>query len=187
MFRENMSQTFFMSILGIMALMGGSLMINIMFNLTRIAQRLNKDRIDETKNISKNLGLAFLLLFPLIFGLLYGGDYLTSKKKESMLIGSARSIIEKHPKMSDQFADYEFTKEWLDQTGENLKLIEASDRNFSNVTVIVKDKINDSDVFLGFRDYTSYADQENELQKNVFIFAADKPDRDYLQKYLTRD
>jgi len=42
-FRENISQTFGMSVLGILALMGGSLMINVMFNLTRIAQKHNQD------------------------------------------------------------------------------------------------------------------------------------------------
>ena len=40
-FRENISQTFAMSILGIFALMVGSLIINVMFNLTRIAERHN--------------------------------------------------------------------------------------------------------------------------------------------------
>ncbi len=46
-FRENISQTFAMSVLGIFALMAGSLMINVMFNLTRIAEKHNKDEITE--------------------------------------------------------------------------------------------------------------------------------------------
>ena len=86
-----------MSVLGIFSLMAGSLMINVMFNLTRIAEKHNKDEVIEAKAISKNLGWAFLLSFPLIFGLLFGGDYLTSKKKEAMLIDSAKSVVEKYP------------------------------------------------------------------------------------------
>src|SRR5688572_22020421 len=65
-FRENLSQTFAMSVLGIFVLMAGSLMINVMFNLTRIAEKHNKDEIVEAKAVSKNLGWVFLLSFPLI-------------------------------------------------------------------------------------------------------------------------
>ena len=38
-FRQHLTESFLMSILGILALMGGALMLNIMFNLTRIAER----------------------------------------------------------------------------------------------------------------------------------------------------
>ena len=38
-FKENLTEIFSMSILGILALMSGALMLNIMFNLTRIAER----------------------------------------------------------------------------------------------------------------------------------------------------
>ena len=40
-FRENMTETFYMSVLGILALMSGALIINVMFNLTRIAEKHN--------------------------------------------------------------------------------------------------------------------------------------------------
>ena len=181
-FRENMSQTFFMSIFGILALMGGSLMINVMFNLTRIAQKHNKDEITETKSISKNFGLAFLLSFLVIFGLLYGGDYLTSKKKESILVQSARSIIKDNPEMSNKLVNYEFTENWLVETNDNLNLLSKTDENFPYVSVIVKDSIKNSEVFLVFKDYTKYTDERREPQKEDFIFATSKEERDYLQK-----
>ncbi len=38
-FREHITEIFLMSILGIFAVMGGTLMLNIMLNLTRIAER----------------------------------------------------------------------------------------------------------------------------------------------------
>lgn len=38
-FREHITEIFLMSILGILAVMGGTLMLNIMLNLTRIAER----------------------------------------------------------------------------------------------------------------------------------------------------
>ena len=38
-FREHITEIFAMSILGILAVMAGALMLNIMLNLTRIAER----------------------------------------------------------------------------------------------------------------------------------------------------
>jgi hypothetical protein len=182
-FRENISQTFAMSILGIFALMAGSLMINVMFNLTRIAEKHNKDKeIVETKAISKKLGLAFLLSFPLIFGLLFGGDYLTSKKKEAMLIDSAKSVVEKYPQNIDGLLNYEFNQAWLAETSNTLDLMRKTDKNFPNVLVIVKDSINNSDVFLGFRDYQIPSDKTIRPEKQKFILETTKPERDYLKK-----
>src|SRR6056297_2504334 len=76
-FKENITETFYMSILGILSLMFGALIINIMFNLTRIAQKHNVD--NETINSTKRRVSTILLIvsFPLIFGLLFGGDYLS--------------------------------------------------------------------------------------------------------------
>nr|WP_174506740.1 hypothetical protein [Acinetobacter sp. Marseille-Q1620] len=50
-FREYMTNTFAMSILGIIALMAGALMLNIMFNLTRIAER--NDEVKTTGVLEK--------------------------------------------------------------------------------------------------------------------------------------
>ena len=181
-FRENLSQTFAMSVLGIFVLMAGSLMINVMFNLTRIAQKHNRDEIVEVKSISKKLGWIFLLSFPVVFGLLYAGDYLTSKKKESMLIQSAKSIVEGNTPRANDLLNYQFNKTWLAETDESLDLMSKTDRNFPNVSVIVKDRIDESDVFLAFRDYSEPNDKTIEPQKRDFIFAATKDDRDYLSK-----
>ncbi|WP_342031451.1 hypothetical protein [Neisseria sp. Marseille-Q2251] len=41
-FREHITEIFLMSILGILAVMGGTLMLNIMLNLTRIAARAGR-------------------------------------------------------------------------------------------------------------------------------------------------
>lgn len=181
-FRERISETFAMSVLGIIALMAGSLMINVMFNLTRIAERHNRDEISEMSAVSKKLGLAFLLSFPIIFGLLLGGDYLTSKKKESMLIQSAQSIIENHTPKADEILSYQFSKDWIIETRDNLDLMSKTDKNFPYVSVIVKDSIDNSDVFLGFRDYSEPVDENIQPQKRSFIFPAIKADRDYLNK-----
>jgi hypothetical protein len=186
-FRENISQTFAMSVLGILALMAGSLMINVMFNLTRIAERHNKDDFLEARSISKNLILLFILSFPLIFGLLFGGDYLTSKKKEAMLIDSAKSVIEKYPQKTDGLLNYQFSRDWLVESGNTLTLMRKTDKNFPSVVVIVKDSIDNSDVFLGVNGYQTTTDQTVQLTKQQFILETTKPERDYLNKVFNEN
>lgn len=181
-FRENLSQTFGMSVLGILALMGGSLMINVMFNLTRIAQKHNQDEITELRGGSKKWLWVFALSFPIVFGLLFAGDYITSRKKENMLVNSAKSIVEANAVKADRMLNYEFGKPWLIETTDTLDLFERTDRNFPNVSVIVKESVDGSDVFLAFRNYSEPTDKSIQPVKRSFLLAATKPDRDYLNK-----
>ena len=51
-FKKNMTETFYLSVLGILALMAGALIINVMFNLTRIAQK-HEDNEIPTKTKKK--------------------------------------------------------------------------------------------------------------------------------------
>lgn len=181
-FRENISQTFGMSVLGILALMGGSLMINVMFNLTRIAQKHNQDQIAELKGGSRKWLFLFAISFPVLFGLLLGGDYMTSRKKENMLVSSAKAIVEANVAKADRMLNYEFSKPWLIETTDTLDLFKRTDRNFPNVSVIVKESVDGSDVFLAFQYYSEPTDKSVEPAKRSFVLAATKPDRDYLSK-----
>lgn len=115
-FKENITETFYLSILGILALMFGALITNVMFNLTRIAEKHNNDTTDSKRSSNRVLVLSFILLFPAITIFLFTGDYLTARKKEKMLIGSAESIVVDNKKVIDEIMDYEFTKEWIDNT-----------------------------------------------------------------------
>lgn len=186
-FRENISQTFAMSILGILAMMAGSLMINVMFNLTRIAEKHNRDEALEAKAATKKLGWAFLLSFPLIILFLFGGDYLTSSKKELMLVDSAKSVIEKYPQKADGLLNYQFDENWLLETDNTLDLMRKTDKNFPNVLVIVKDSIDNSDVFLGFRDYSKPADPALPPKRQEFILETTKTERDYLNRVFNEN
>lgn len=180
-FRENMTETFFMSVLGILSLMAGALIINIMFNLTRIAEKHNQDREQINKVKSKSV-LMIALSFPIIFGLLFVGDYLTAKKKESVLIESAKSIIEDNAAKSDKLLNYTFDKKWIIETGDILEIMSKTDKNFPQVSVIVKDSIDNSKVFLGFSGF--YGSQTDTLQpqKKHYIFQTTQADREYLTK-----
>lgn len=183
-FRENLSQTFGMSVLGILALMGGALMINVMFNLTRIAQKHNQDPAIESSRRGNKWYWVFALSFPLLFVLLFTGDYLTSKKKENLLIQSARSIVDTNTEKTNRLLNYEFSDKWLNDTRDTLTFFEKTDKNFPHVSMIVRDTVDGTPVFLAFRDYSSMNNngQKVEPEKRSFLMKTTKPDRDYLNK-----
>lgn len=186
-FRQNITETFYLSVVGILALMFGSLIINVMFNLTRIAEKHNQDNLNFSKKTSKKLGLIFGLSFPLVFGLLIGGDYLTSKKKEKMLIASAKSIIENNKEKSDKLLNYSFNENWIIETEEILDLYSKTDKHFPYISVIVTDSIDESQVFLGFRHYYGKLNDTIQPVKKDFIQQTTKVEREYLDKVLNEN
>jgi len=178
-FRENLTETFYMSVLGILALMAGALMINIMFNLTRIAQKHNQD--ESAVKAGKKVGWLFLASFPILLLILFGGDYLTSQKKERLLVKSAQSIIETNTKKSNHLVNYEFDEKWIVETEEMLDILSMTDDNFPHVAILVKDSIGSEPVFLGFTTY--YNGRLNDTippVKKDFIRKTTQPEREYL-------
>jgi len=186
-FRENMTETFYLSVVGILALMLGALIINVMFNLTRIAEKHNQDDNKTAKTTSKKLGLIFGLSFPLVFGLLFGGDYLTSKKKEKMLIASAKSIIEKNPEKTNQLLKYSFDEKWIIETDDILDLYSKTDKNFPYVSVLVSDSIDKSQTILGFRDYNGKLNDTIQPIKKDFIQQTTNDEREYLNNVFYKN
>lgn len=180
-FRENLTETFYLSILGILALMMGALMINLMFNLTRIAEKHNQDNVSERK--SKVLGLMFLISLPIILGALFTGDYLTSKKKEKLFVNTAKSIIESNKIKSSHLVNYSFNEDWIIKTKNILEILSKTDDNLPHVSILVKDSINDEPVLLGFTKIYRGTLQDTIVPlKKSFIRKTTQPERDYLNK-----
>lgn len=100
-FRENITELFYLSILGILGLLIGVVIVNIMFNLTSISESLNKS---EHKNVNKKRNklwtVLIILSFPLILGTLFFGDYRTTKIREQNLIKAAQYSIEKNQEIT---------------------------------------------------------------------------------------
>ena len=180
-FRENLTQTFYMSVLGILALMVGALIINIMFNLTRIAQKHNQD--EQIAKTGKKVGWILIASFPILLVVLFGGDYLTSKKKERLLVESAKSIIETNTKKSDHLVNYQFDEKWIVETEDILEILSKTDNNFPHVSILVKDSIDGEPVFLGFSD-KYYGNLTDTIQpvKKTFIRKTTQPEREYLNE-----
>ncbi|UFH47250.1 hypothetical protein LNP27_04245 [Flavobacterium galactosidilyticum] len=183
-FRENMTETFYLSVLGILALMSGSLIINVMFNLTRIAEIKNRE--DENTKSYKRTYLILFSIFPIIGILLFGGDYLTSSKKEKMLIQSAQSILEKNEVNSMKLVNYEFNKKYINQTSNILEIYSKTDKNFPSVNLLVKDSINGSPVYLGFNQ-SNYEKAKDTIlpNKRHYLYQTTQVEREYLDKIFS--
>lgn len=184
-FRANLTESFNMSILGILALMFGALIINIMFNLTRIAQKHNMD--DNQVKTGKKAGWILILSFPLILIILFGGDYLTSKQKEKLLVKSAKSIISDNKNKANKLVNYSFNERWIDDTKRILKILSKTDENFPHISIIVNDKVDGSNVYLGFDAYsTTNVNDTLKPEKVDFIQSTNSEEREYLQQVFTK-
>ena len=185
-FRENMTETFYLSVFGILALMFGALMINIMFNLTRIAEKHRQDENHQIRKSSKRLTIFFILSFPVLFAFLYFGDFMSSMKKEKMLISSAQSVIESDNNKIAKLAQYSFNKEWIIETADILSFYSGIDTHFPHISIIVSDTLDHTTVFLGFDTYAGISRNDTIQPKKIkYIRNTTKEEREYLEKVFS--
>ena len=193
-FREHITEMFAMSVLGIIALMAGALMLNIMLNLTRIAER---DQQTQGGGRRKTVWLL-LAVFPLLAALLFGGDYLSVRRKQQILLQTAERAVQSGAAAA--LADYRFDLPYILQTADTLKLMEKENTAFRSVSLIAPDTISGKPVYLAFYDeadsYRNLADvqpaadgfaaKERDNVKIVrkidHVYTTDPADREYLQQ-----
>ena len=145
-FREHITEIFLMSILGILAVMGGTLMLNIMLNLTRIAERGQEE---EVRGGRKTVYLL-LAVFPILAALLFGGNYLTIRQKRDILTQSSERIVKDNPAQIAALTDYRFDLAYIKKSSEILDLMAKDDLSFKSAMIIVQDKIDNKPVYLAF-------------------------------------
>jgi hypothetical protein len=179
-FRENMTQSFELSILGILALMAGALMINIMFNLTRIAER-QQEASQNTSFLSKKWTFLFAFSFPFLFTLLFLGDRLSTQKRQRVLLQAAESILADNPGIDKHALNYQFEKNWLDKTNDLLAICTKMDQNLPEIKVLVKDQIGNAPIFLWI-DGRYIGSDSLDVQKTEYLEETSKAERDYLKK-----
>jgi len=181
-FKENTTSTFYFSILGILALMFGALMINIMFNLSRIAER------DKNEDISVKKGkkgiIVFLASIPLIICSLFLGNIISAKKMENDLKKSADEIIKTYSSEIKLISEYYFTKEWINNAGNMMRMMERIDQNFDNVYLILLDEINGNKMYLTFSSAGARMDDNAIIDKVNYINKSTLKEREYLEKVL---
>ncbi|MGB5971526.1 MAG: hypothetical protein WBG70_24690 [Spirulinaceae cyanobacterium] len=184
-FRENITEVFYLSVVAIFALLGAAIIVNVMFNLTKISTALsaNKSEIEKLRvqqqPIKRRAIIAFLLSFPLIFALLFLGDFGSAQKRQAILLNAAEDLVENNQPMLAKFSDYRFVETYLQEVSESLQLLSRIDENFPDISLIVEDKIAEKQVFLKFNQYYNNG---NEPRKIDFIYSSSPEERLYLQQ-----
>lgn len=103
-----------------------------------------------------------------------------------MLIVSAHKIMEENAKKADKIVDYSFDKKWIKETTDILDIVSSIDKNFPSVEVIVKDKIDNVDVYLGFRYYYNRLNDTIPLKKVDYIQKTTQEEREYLKNVFDK-
>ena len=206
-FREDISEIFSLSVLGIIVLMAGVLMLNIMFNLTRIAER--GQEMPPSRSYRK-WWLAAIAMFPLLAAILWGGNYLTLQKKQQILIQTVQQFMNEYSQQKEALADYQFSLAYLQRASQHLNVLGKQNPQFDHISVIVADQIEGMPVYLSFSDKNSvshhaqllpeqstadvlvYQEQKGEkaisqVKKTDYIFATNAQDREYLQRVFAVD
>ncbi|WP_137935851.1 hypothetical protein [Chitinivorax sp. B] len=181
-FRERTTESFFISLLGIFAMLGGAVVLNVMSNLSKISAAI-ADKPGQAPVIqvgSRRQWLWVALSFPILAAALLGGDALSAQHKKNLLIHAAEKLIEENRNELATLAHYEFTQAYIDKADDVLGTIQRIDSNLPQVTLIMPDEIAGKRVFLSFGD-KSYASESNKKpEKKRFIEPRTKDERDYL-------
>jgi hypothetical protein len=104
-----------------------------------------------------------------------------------MLIASAKSIIENNKEKSNELVNYSFNETWIIETENILDLYSKTDTHFPNVSVIVADSIDKSEVFLGFRYYDGKLNDTIQPIKKDFIQQTTEEEREYMEEVFYKN
>lgn len=177
-FKENITQAFGMSIMGIFVVLLGAVILNIMYNLTSIAEA-KSGVVPQSKPVNIKLAsIAIAVSFIVIFVALYIGDIATSKSKESRLISSAESLVQEQFDVIEKIAEYEFTEEYLITVKSSINLLSKIDESFPRVTAILRGEIEGEKVLLGFNGY--FSGKFEDKSPSDFILGTSSEEREYL-------
>lgn len=145
--RERSTTAFGFVVLGILALLAGSLMLNIMFNLTRIAERVEHAALapasaSESKRSSpRRWLLGFTALTTLSVALMFAGDARTRMLKKDLMLQTAQAISSQNQAALRQFAQQELTANSVNPLAQQLELVRKSTEFVNEVYVLRPEKI----------------------------------------------
>lgn len=142
-FRERMTEMFFLSLLGIFAILAGAIVLNVMSNLSKISAAAAPAPAASTQDKKKmSRGLIIVMVsFPLIVAALFGGSHLSAERKERLLVASAERLIAENQTSLAALANYRFSEEYVVQTEAALGVLNKIDRSFPELMVIVPDSM----------------------------------------------
>ena len=182
-FREKMTEMFLFSLLGIFAILGGAIILNVMSNLSKISAAVSSvHQPESTSKCKTKWRLVFVLVsFPFIAACLFAGHELSAQRKKSLLIGSAERLISENQPALASLAEYKFSPEFVKSAEHTLNIVNKIDKNFPEVMVIAPDTIDGKALFLGFGG-RRYHDEKEKIEKSAYIYSTTREERDYLSK-----
>lgn len=180
-FKEGLATAFGMSVLGIFAVLTGAIVLNIMYNLTAIAE--SRQAVPVATTTSRPWGKLFCASLLLILALLWAGDWANGRQREQQLIAAAELLVEQQQEVVARIADYEFGAAYINRTGQDLTLLGKIDSSFPNVTAITLDEIDGKPVLMGFGRHTDL-DEDKSPRKVDFIHSTEPEERAYLLRAL---
>lgn len=185
-FRERMTEMFFLSLLGIFAVLGGSIILNIMSNLSKISAAVSASIPISDPASAKNFRLyllLFLFSFPLLVTILFAGNELSSQRRKNFLIASAEKIISENQPLLATLSNYQFSINYMESVSRTLTILNKIDKHFPEIMVIIPDTIDGKNLFLGFSErQNSHLEKDNKLEKSKYIYSTSKEERDYLEQ-----
>lgn len=101
---------------------------------------------------------------------------------ENELKKSADEIIKSYLQEIHKISNYSFTKEWINETANMIKIMERIDQNFDDVFLIVADEINGNKMYLTFSDGSVNIDEKTVINKTNYINKSTLREREYLDK-----
>jgi hypothetical protein len=185
-FRERMTEMFFLSLLGIFAILGGAIVLNVMSNLSKISGAVSDkhgEKIEAPKQTRFRLAIL-ILLFPLIAAGLFAGNKLSDQRKHNLLISAAQKLVSENQASLATLADYKFTPNYIQKSEKILEVIKKIDKNLPEVMVIVPDAIDGKKLFLSFGN-GHYYDKKEKLEMSTYIYSATQEEREYLEKIFS--
>jgi hypothetical protein len=89
---------------------------------------------------------------------------------------------------SGKLLDYSFTKNYINESADILDLYTKTDTYFPDVSIIVKDTIEDSPVFLNINSYSSENPKDTiPARKKDYIRKTTKIEREYLETVFNQN
>lgn len=182
-FRQGITNLFFMSIGAIIVLMASALMLNIMINLTRIAERDHQfSKTPQSLKKQRLKFIAFIASFPIILAGLGLGHFYTIEKRRDYLETTAAQILAKNQQIFNHFVQYQFDETWIKNTADALQILSKYDSNMPTVKIILQDAINDQNVYLAFSNFSKLNENDKALNKINYLFDTTKNQREYLDQ-----
>lgn len=165
-FARSITEAFAISLAGLLALMGGSLMLNVMLNLSRMAHSLEKGQPVQgslsqgplplpAQSQSQRwgwLGLAmFLLSLGLIAAGLFAGDQYTRTQKKNRLMLTAAHLVQERQRALDQALSLPLqpSKSVLDGLSQQLMLLEQTERDVDAIQLLLPTQYRGEAVVIG--------------------------------------